>query len=78
MARTTCAAKLGLQITEECTARHTATTAPEGNKGNYLCVYHRSAAPQAWHLSLHCHLALLDNVLLDALLSEWMDSILRS
>ena len=74
MHRLACAnvAMLGSRIKEEGAACHAATP------HNYLCVYHRSVAPQAWHLSLHCHLGLLDNVLLDALLSKWMDSILRS
>jgi len=67
---------LGLRITEEGAARHAAMA--EGNNDNYLCAYHRSVTLQAWHLSLHCHLVLLDSVLLDALLSKWMDSILRS
>ena len=72
LACTTHVAILGLWITEEGAARHAATPV------NYLYVYHRSVALQAWHLSLHCHLVLLDNVLLDALLSKWMDSILHS
>ncbi len=67
---------LGLRITQEGAAGHAAR--PGGNNASYLCVYHRSVALQAWHLSLHCHLVLLGNVLLDALLSKWMDSTLRS